>query len=105
MLATSGGTEERSAADQVFDRISVRPPYFALDQFEELAPGLVRATVPGAAPVFPEAGAVAAAQVALHLAILGSCAAALSRDDNKRHHYLAVEAPYTWAASRVLKFF
>ncbi|MEL7156691.1 MAG: hypothetical protein AAFN30_08840, partial [Actinomycetota bacterium] len=39
-------------------------------------------------------GVVEAAQVARHLAILGSCAAALARDDDQRHHYLATRAHY-----------
>ena len=56
--------------------------------------GVVSALVPASPPVAPERGAIEAAQVARHLAILGSCAAALSRDDDEPHHYLATKAHY-----------
>jgi hypothetical protein len=61
---------------------------------EQRGDGVVAALVPAAPPVAPEGGAIEAAQVARHLAILGSCAAALSRDDDKPHHYLATQAHY-----------
>lgn len=83
---------------RAMDRISVRRPYFGLEKLEMLAPGLVRAPVPAAPPLLPEVGLIQAAQVARHLAILGSCAAALARHDDDRHHYLAVDARYSRAA-------
>ncbi len=87
-----GDTETTAKA---LERISVRPPYFDLSNMEELGDGIVRADVQPCSPAAPECGAIEAAQVARHLAILGSCAAALSRDNDDRHHYLATRAHYT----------
>ncbi len=75
-------------------RIAVRPPYFALGTLEARGDGAVAACIPVAPPKAPERGAIEAAQVARHLAILGSCAAALSRDDDAPHHYLATQAHF-----------
>ncbi|MEL6982976.1 MAG: hypothetical protein AAFO29_11185 [Actinomycetota bacterium] len=86
--------EERALA-----RISVARPYFDLENLEEVGDGIVNATVALQPPTAPEAGAVEAAQVARHLAILGSCALALGRDDDARHHYLATRAHYTRMAN------
>ncbi|MGI9595923.1 MAG: hypothetical protein ACR2QK_07170, partial [Acidimicrobiales bacterium] len=94
MNQTTVVTETATAA-QALDRISVRPPYFDLGAMEELGDGIVVAEVAPAPTSDPEVGAIEAAQVARHLAILGSCAAALTRDDDARHHYLATRAHYT----------
>ena len=80
-------------------RISVKPPYFGLRDLEWAAEGVLAASVPVAPPPAPEVGAAEAAQIARHLAILGSCAAALAREDDKTHHYLAVSASYERAES------
>lgn len=77
----------------------MKPPYFGLGAMQELGPGVLSAYVPPAAPESPEAGPMAGAQVARHLAILGSCAAALARDDDAPHHYLATSAHYSRLAS------
>ncbi len=82
-------------ATRALGRISVGPPYFDLREMEELGEGIVSATIASAPVPHPEVGAIEAAQVARHLAILGSCAAALARDDDDRHHYLATRAHYT----------
>lgn len=73
-------------------RISVQPPYFALEDLRRTGHGSVTAVVPAAPPKGFEAGPVDAAQASRHLAILGSCAAAMARDDADRHHYLATSA-------------
>ncbi len=86
---------DRPAMERALERISVRPPYFDLRELQELGHGIVSAVLPLAEASDPEVGAVEAAQVARHLAILGSCAAALGRDDDKQHHYLATKAHYT----------
>ncbi|MEM7340546.1 MAG: hypothetical protein AAF467_17950 [Actinomycetota bacterium] len=70
------------------------PPYYALRDLADLGGGLATATVVRQAPVLPEHDLVEAAQVARHLAILGSCAAALARENDRRHHYLATRAIY-----------
>lgn len=83
------------ATTGVFRRISVRPPYFDLRDLNVVGDGMVTATVPLGPSTGPEVGAMEAAQISRHLAILGSCAAAMDRDDDQRHHYLATKAHYT----------
>ena len=96
MTATEARTE---LVDKALSRISVRRPYFGFDALEQLGSGIVAGNVPAADPVAPEYGPMDAGQVSRHLAILGSCAAALSRDDDDRHHYLAVGAHFSRMAS------
>ncbi len=80
--------------ERALARISVTAPYFALEAVEAAADGVVTAQVPHAPTINPEVGEMEAAQVARHLAILGSCAAALQRDDDERLYYLATSADY-----------
>ena len=87
----SGPTELTLRA---LDRISVSAPYFAFDDLTSPSDGVITATMAPSAPLLPEVGAVDASQVARHLAILGSCAAALTNPSDQRHHYLAVGATY-----------
>lgn len=94
MTQTTPEPSLASATDRALARIAVQRPYFGLADLEDLGGGFVSATVPVTAPVAPELGVIEAAQVARHLAILGSCAAALGREDDERHHYLATEAHY-----------
>lgn len=84
--------------ERALNRISVRPPYLGFDHLVPLGPGMVASTVPPAPPTLPERGVIEAGQVARHLAILGSCAAALGRDDDARHHYLATDAHFVRVA-------
>ncbi len=91
--------DPRVSEGRALARISVARPYFDLGDLEEVGDGIVNATIPAAPATAPEAGAIEAAQVARHLAILGSCAVALSRDDDTRHHYLATRAHYTRMAN------
>lgn len=96
---TAEQDRDRSTTERALERISVSAPYFALSDLTETGPGIVSAIVPATPTSDPETGTMEAAQVARHLAILGSCAAALSRADNKRHHYLATRAHYTRLSS------
>lgn len=80
--------------ERALARISVTAPYFALDAMEATTEGVVTAQVPHAPTTDPEVGEMEAAQVARHLAILGSCAAAVQRDDDERLYYLATSADY-----------
>lgn len=91
--ATDSGPDD-SIRNRALARIALRPPYFGLGAMEQRGSGVVSAMVPVDPPRPPERGPVEAAQVARHLAILGSCAAALSRDDDAPHHYLAATAHY-----------
>ena len=79
---------------RALQRIAVQPPYFGLLDIADVGDGAVAATIPLQPPSAPERGVMEGAQIARHLAILGSCAAALARDDDKRHHYLATNAHY-----------
>lgn len=92
-------SDQEGVEGRVLRRISVARPYFDLRDLEETGAGIVDATVPLQPAVAPEAGAIEAAQVARHLAILGSCSVALARDDDDRHHYLATRAHYTRMAN------
>lgn len=92
-------TDHEGVEGRLLGRISVAPPYFDLTDLVEVGDGIVNAAVPLAPTVAPEAGPVEGAQVARHLAILGSCAVALTRDDDQRHHYLATRAHYTRMAN------
>ena len=87
--------------ERALERISVRPPYLGFAELVELGPGMVATTVPPSPPSLPERGVIEAGQVARHLAILGSCAAALARDDDTRHHYLATDAHFSRVAGSV----
>ena len=96
----NGAPTETTTREAALARIAVRPPYFGLGAMEHRGRGIVSAMVPASPPRVPERGPVAAAQVARHLAILGSCAAALERDDDTPHHYLATQAHYARLAGR-----
>ncbi len=86
--------EHITTTNRALERIGVRPPYFGLGELRETGEGIVTADIPAAPTSGIEVGAIEAAQVARHLAILGSCAAALGRPDDARHHYLATKAHY-----------
>lgn len=106
MTLTMGDQNETAdagadAGTKVLGRISVGPPYFDLRDVVDVGNGVVTASVPINPPTQPETGLVAAAQVARHLAILGSCAVALQRDDDCRHHYLATGAHFLRTANEI----
>lgn len=80
--------------DEIFERIEVNPPYYALSDVEELGEGWVRAGVPADRSTASEEGCLSAAQAGRHLAILGSIGASLVNPDPGRHFYLAYDAEY-----------
>jgi len=86
-------------AAAVLRRISVRAPYFDLRDLSVEHDGTVRALVPLSAPTGLETGSMEAAQAARHMAILGSCAVAMQRDDDDRQHYLATRAHFLRTAN------
>jgi 3-hydroxymyristoyl/3-hydroxydecanoyl-(acyl carrier protein) dehydratase len=85
-----------SPAD-IYERICVRAPYFAL---EDLAiadlDGEVTAKIPVQLEPKPEATPIGVAEAGRHLAILGSCAGALTVPASGRHYYLASAARGRW---------
>jgi hypothetical protein len=87
--------------DELFSRIEVCPPYFALTDLRRADDGLVHARVGSRQSLGDEAGPVSAAESGRHLAILGSCAAAFANPAEGRHFYLAFDAEVRRARTRV----
>jgi hypothetical protein len=79
-------------ASELYPFICVRDPYFALEALRALPDGSVTANVTRQQPLLYEAGPLAAAEAGRHLAILGSCAAALIHPVRARHYYIARQA-------------
>lgn len=79
------------AARDLYPLICVRDPYFAFQTFD-VQSDIVTSTVAAEHPMLAEAGPIAAAEAGRHLAILGSCAAAMNNPTRARHYYLAREA-------------
>lgn len=73
--------------EKLFKSISVRPPYFALDDVHEFE-GTIRAKVPYQEMLGAEVGPISAAEAFRHMAILGSYAASLFNEHKGRHCYL-----------------
>lgn len=77
---------------ELYSRICVRDPYFALREVTMVGPGEVLARVPVEQDPGAEASPINAAEVGRHLAILGSCASALVNPKEGQHYYLARRA-------------
>ena len=86
-----GGTRALSV-DEIFSRIDVLPPYYALRDVAVDELGDVTATVRIEQPLGAEIGPVSGAEAGRHLAIIGSLAAAAEHPADGRHHYLATDA-------------
>lgn len=85
-----------SPAD-VYQRICVRAPYYALQDLAIADPdGEVTAKIPVQLEPKPEATPICVAEAGRHLAILGSCAGALTVPTAGQHYYLATAARGTW---------
>lgn len=79
--------------EALFERICVRPPYFAL-QAPNYAEGRFAAVGPVELPPGGEQSPMSAAEVGRHAAIAGLCCAALAQRDAVRRYYLAQRAVY-----------
>jgi len=90
MLAEQPASWSMAARD-IYPLICVRDPYFAFQSFD-VASETVTSSVAPEHPLGDEAGPIAAAEAGRHLAILGSCAAAMVNPVRARHYYLAREA-------------
>jgi 3-hydroxymyristoyl/3-hydroxydecanoyl-(acyl carrier protein) dehydratase len=77
---------------ELYARICVRDPYFALSEVTMVGPGEVLARVPVEQDPGAEASPINAAEVGRHLAILGSCASSLVNPKEGQHYYLARRA-------------
>jgi len=99
MQAALEGT--RVSDDELFSRIEVCPPYFALTDLRRADDGTVSARVGIRQSLGDEVGPVSAAETGRHLAILGSCAAAFANPAVGRHFYLAFDAELRRSRTRV----
>ena len=87
--------------DELFERIEVLPPYFALEDVTLGDDGVVSAKVPISQNLGKEAGPVCGAEAGRHLAILGSCGAAFDNPADGRHFYLAYDAELRRSRTRI----
>lgn len=85
-------TPPPDAPPPLLSRICVRPPYLALASLRHHDEGTVSGFVRPEQPLGRERGPITGAEAGRHLAILGSCAAALANPRQERHYYLAVAA-------------
>ncbi|WP_375742473.1 hypothetical protein NR800_25800 [Corallococcus interemptor] len=83
------------SAQELYPRICVRDPYFALKDVTVL-PGEVVARVPVQMAPDAEAMPLGLGEAGRHLAILGSCGAALVAPKDGQHFYLASAARGQW---------
>ncbi|MCA9471687.1 MAG: hypothetical protein MRJ96_12265 [Nitrospirales bacterium] len=78
--------------EKLWSRIAIRPPYFAFAQLMLDPSGVLSARVPVQHRFSLEAGAISAAEIGRHLAILGLCSVALQQGTDQKHYYLAQQA-------------
>ncbi|WP_375767865.1 hypothetical protein NR798_40290 [Archangium gephyra] len=83
---------EELSRQELFARICVRDPYYALSEVRVAGEGKLTARVPVEQETGGEASPINAAEVGRHLAILGSCAASLVNPKEGQHYYLARRA-------------
>jgi 3-hydroxymyristoyl/3-hydroxydecanoyl-(acyl carrier protein) dehydratase len=86
---------------ELFERIEVCPPYFALSDVRRESPDVVTARIRASQSLGEEEGPIGAAESGRHLAILGSCAAAYVNPVVSRHFYLAYDAELRRSRTRV----
>lgn len=79
--------------NEILQRIAVQPPYLSFSRLESDLDGTIRAEFHPEQPMQFELGRISAAEAGRHLAILGSCAAAISADEG-RLFYLATNARF-----------
>ncbi|WP_240360828.1 hypothetical protein [Pyxidicoccus caerfyrddinensis] len=80
----------------LYPRICVRDPYYALKDVTVMGEGEVVARIPVQQDPDAEAGPISIAESGRHLAILGSCASALMSPKDGQHFYLACGARGQW---------
>ena len=86
---------------EIFERIDVLPPYFALTDIALHGDGSITARAPIEQPLGAELGPVSGAEAGRHLAICGSIAAAWANPKQARFHYLATDAELRRAKGKV----
>ena len=85
-------TGQRLDDEQIFARIDVLPPYYALTDVALDESNAITATAPIEQPLGYEVGPISGAEAGRHLAICGSIAAAWANPKAGRFHYLATDA-------------
>ena len=100
-MAASTAMARAVSDDELFSRIEVCPPYFALRDVARADDGAVTARVRIQQSLGDESGPISAAETGRHLAILGSCAAAFANPAAGRHFYLAYDAELRRSRTRV----
>ena len=89
---------------ELFEKIDVLPPYFALENLEIDSDKNVFATIPVEQEMGNEVGLISGAEVGRHLAILCSCAVAYINEKKGRHYYLACEATIKLIDEKPLRY-
>jgi hypothetical protein len=84
------------SAQELYPRICVRDPYFALKDVTVMGEGEIVARIPVQQDPDAEAGPISLAESGRHLAILGSCASAMVAPKDGQHFYLACGARGQW---------
>lgn len=82
----------------VSGRICVTPPYFALTDLRQTAPGTATATIPVETGTGRQATPIGLFEAARHLAVLGLSAASTVNPSPDRHYYLARSGVCRWLA-------
>lgn len=77
---------------ELFGRIEIRDPYFALHQVRRLGESTLQAKIRVEQPLPGEVPPISAGEAARHLAILGACSASLLNPASGKHYYLAYHA-------------
>lgn len=105
LIADSFGSNEHTLIDMalMMERIAVQRPYFAFERLYQMPSDDwdIWGDFMPEQPLGHEVGPLAIAEAGRHLAILGSCAAALSQPAEKRTYYLAIHAIWSSAACSV----
>jgi 3-hydroxymyristoyl/3-hydroxydecanoyl-(acyl carrier protein) dehydratase len=86
---------------ELYERIEVCPPYFALSDVRRESADVVTARIRPSQSLGEEVGPISAAETGRHLAILGSCAAAFVNPVVSRHFYLAYDAELRRSRTRI----
>ena len=87
--------------DEIFERIEVVRPYYALRDLRQSSDGAMSARVRPSHVGDMEVGPVSAAETGRHLAILGSTGAALANPNPGRHFYLAFDGEIRRARTKI----
>jgi hypothetical protein len=87
--------------EEIFERIEVCRPYYALRDLHQADDGTMTARVRPNQALGNEVGPITAAETGRHLAILGSTGAALANPAAGRHFYLAFDAEIRRSRTKV----